>query len=82
MSGFGRTTTFVFITSDIGKEKEVLDRIRGYDGVRDACLLYGVYSGVVEIDGSNYQELIHRIRETQHVYTATISPVVDLSKKS
>jgi len=81
MSVFRGISKFLFITCDINREKEVLEKIREHDGVKKVYKLSGVYNAVVEIDDLNYKDVLDLVKKTPHVYTMTTCFVVNPPKE-
>jgi len=48
---------FVFINTELEKEKEVLQRLRGTWSVREAYMLYGTYDVVAVIEADSMENL-------------------------
>jgi len=62
---------FVLITSEIGKEAEVLDSLKKIQGIREAHNLYGVYDVIARIECADEGDLrnivTNRIRNVDNV---------------
>ncbi|MCK4439747.1 Lrp/AsnC ligand binding domain-containing protein [Candidatus Bathyarchaeota archaeon] len=50
---------FVFINTELKKEKEVLQRLRGTQNVGEAFMLYGTYDIVAVIEADSMENLNH-----------------------
>ena len=56
---------FVFVTTELGFEEDVLREIRALPDVKEAHLVYGMYDIMVKIEGSTankVEELVTKIR--------------------
>ena len=69
---------FVFVTTELGFEEDVLREIRTAPDVKEAHLVYGMYDIMVKIEGSTaikVEELVTKIRMDKIRSTQTlISP--------
>lgn len=72
---------FVLITSELGKEGEVLDSLKKIQGVREAHNLYGVYDVIADIECPNEADLrnivTNRIRNVSNVRATMTLMVAD-----
>jgi DNA-binding Lrp family transcriptional regulator len=50
-------TAFVFISTELGEEKNLLKQIRSISNVKEAHIVYGVYDIVVKIEAENTDKL-------------------------
>ena len=66
-------TTFVMINTQLGSEKEVLEKIRKIDEIKESCIVYGVYDIAAKICADSMDKLneivslvrsLDKIRET------------------
>jgi len=65
---------FVFINTELEKEKEVLQRLRGTWSVREAYMLYGTYDvvAVIEADSmENLNQIYKKITRIEGVQSTT-----------
>jgi len=61
---------FVFVTTELGFEEDVLRQIRALSGVKEAHLIYGMYDIMVKIEGSTAAEVdeqVARIRKLDKI---------------
>ena len=61
---------FVFVTTELGFEEDVLRQIRVLSGVKEADLIYGMYDIMVKIEGSTAAEVdeqVARIRKLDKI---------------
>ena len=72
---------FVLITSELGKEAEVLDSLRKIQGIREAHNLYGVYDVIAHIECADEGDLrnivTNRIRNVGNVRATMTLMVVE-----
>jgi len=67
-------TAFVLLNAELGSETEVIDELKMIDGVKETCLVYGVYDVIARIEAETMEDLkniiswkvrrIHRVRST------------------
>jgi DNA-binding Lrp family transcriptional regulator len=50
-------TAYVLINTEIGSEREVLDKIKNIDGVQEAFMLWGVYDIIARIRADTMEKL-------------------------
>ena len=65
---------FVFINTELKKEREILQRLRGTRNVEEAFMLYGTYDvvAVIEVDAmGNLNQIYKMIRRIEGVQSAT-----------
>jgi DNA-binding Lrp family transcriptional regulator len=48
---------FVLINAEIGSEEEVLNSLKGVEGVKEAYIVYGVYDIVAKIEAETMDKL-------------------------
>lgn len=64
---------FVLVTSELGKEGEVLESLKKIQGIKEAHNLYGVYDVIAQIECANEADLrnivTNRIRNVGNVRT-------------
>jgi DNA-binding Lrp family transcriptional regulator len=61
---------FVFVTTELGFEEDVLREIRTLPDVKEAHLIYGMYDIMVKIEGSTgnkVEELVTKIRRMDKI---------------
>lgn len=61
---------FVFVTTELGFEEDVLREIRTLPDVKEAHLIYGMYDVMVKIEGSTAAEVdeqVARIRKLDKI---------------
>jgi len=61
---------FVFVTTELGFEEDVLRQIRVLSGVKETHLIYGMYDIMVKIEGSTAAEVdeqVARIRKLDKI---------------
>ena len=60
---------FVFVTTELGFEEDVLRQIRALSGVKEAHLIYGMYDIMVKIEGSTAEvdEQVAMIRKLDKI---------------
>jgi DNA-binding Lrp family transcriptional regulator len=72
---------FVMITAETGKESQVLDELKEIEHVKEACLTYGVYDIVAEVEAETrekIQEVITRkVRRLNNVRSTLTMMVVE-----
>jgi DNA-binding Lrp family transcriptional regulator len=75
---------FVLINTEIGAEEEVLKKLAGIDGVKEACMVYGVYDIIAKIEAEDLDRLkdivTWRIRRLDKV-RSTITMIVASRRK-
>lgn len=70
---------FVFINTELEKEKEVLKKLRGNWSVKEAYMLYGTYDvvAVIEVDSiENLNQIYKIIKRIEGVQSATTMIVI------
>jgi len=50
-------TAFVLINTEIGAEAEVLESLKGVEGIADAYAVYGVYDIIAKVTAENMNKL-------------------------
>ncbi|MCS7105129.1 MAG: Lrp/AsnC ligand binding domain-containing protein [Thermofilaceae archaeon] len=50
-------TAYVLISTDVGAEREVLERLKEFPEVEEAYVVYGIYDLVVKIDVERQEDL-------------------------
>lgn len=50
-------TAFVLINTEIGAEAEVLDSLKGVEGIAEAYAVYGVYDIIAKVTAENMDKL-------------------------
>ncbi len=61
---------FVFVTTELGFEEDVLRQIMVLSGVKEAHLIYGMYDIMIKIEGSTAAEVdeqVARIRKLDKI---------------
>ena len=61
---------FVFVTTELGFEEDVLREIRTLPDVKEAYLIYGMYDIMVKIEGSTankVEELVKKLRKLDKI---------------
>ena len=75
---------FILINTEIGAEEEVLKKLRGIDGVREAYMVYGVYDIIAKIEAEDLDRLkdivTWRIRRLDRV-RSTITMIIASRRK-
>jgi len=70
---------FVLVSTEIGFEKEVLERLKDIKEVKEAYVVFGVYDLVTKVETSDVDELkniiSNKIRQIPHV-RATLTMIV------
>ena len=56
-------TAFVLVNVDLGKEEEVLAKLRKTEGVKEAKQLFGLYDIIVKIEAVSEEDLKVVLRE-------------------
>ena len=73
------TLAFVLLSTETGREQQVLQHLKGIEGVKNAYVVYGLYDVVVEIEGQN-QDAIRTIVRSKirnlHGIKSTLTLVV------
>ncbi len=57
MTGDQMAKAYVLINTDVGKEDEVLERIKSFNGIEDAHVVYGTYDMIVKVKAKDQAEL-------------------------
>jgi DNA-binding Lrp family transcriptional regulator len=77
----GMTLAFVLITTDLGREKNVVKELRRIAGVSEAYISYGVYDVVVKVEAETQERvkdiLFSRIRKLDDVRSTLTLVEVD-----
>ena len=64
-------TAFVLITSELGKEEELLKELRSIENVKEAHFVYGVYDVIVKVEAESMDKLkeliTYKIRRLNYV---------------
>ncbi len=73
---------YVLINTDVGKEDEILQKIRSFDGIEDAHIVYGTYDMIVKVkaqtQGELKQTILKQFRTLDHMRgTITLIAVDD-----
>ncbi|OYT32116.1 MAG: Lrp/AsnC family transcriptional regulator [Thermoprotei archaeon] len=66
----GKTVAFIMINTEIGAEEEILNKLREFENVNEAYIVYGIYDLVVKVEVENQDELrsvIMKIRKLERV---------------
>jgi DNA-binding Lrp family transcriptional regulator len=75
------TLAFVLITTDLGREKNVIQELRRIAGVSEAYLAYGVYDIVVKVEAETQERvkdiIFSRIRKLDDVRSTLTLVEVD-----
>jgi len=50
-------TAFVFISTELGEEENLLKQLRSISNVKEAHIVYGVYDMVVKVEAENMEKL-------------------------
>jgi DNA-binding Lrp family transcriptional regulator len=69
---------FVLVNTELGREKEVLGRLRAIPAVRDAYEVYGVYDIILKVEAESrkaFQEAVDVIRRVLGV-RSTLTMVI------
>ena len=56
-------TAFVLLNVDLGKDDEVLTKLRELDGVKQAYQVYGVYDIIAKLEGEDIEGLKSTLQE-------------------
>jgi len=77
---------YVLISTEIGAEGRVLDRLQGFPEIEEAYIIYGIYDILVKInlkDESKLREIVTKIRRIEGVKsTLTIQVVRGFTRKA
>ena len=72
---------YILIRSELGKEDELIEKLRALHEVREAYVTYGVYDIIVKVEAENQQVLkdavFIRIRKMDEVRTTLTMIVID-----
>lgn len=75
----------ILINTEVGAEEEVLQSVRSIEGVKNACIVYGVYDLFVEIESETIDKLkdivTNRIRKLPKVRSTVTMIVVSSNTK-
>ncbi|MEM1546281.1 MAG: Lrp/AsnC ligand binding domain-containing protein [Candidatus Methanomethylicia archaeon] len=75
---------FILINTEIGAEEEVLKKLKSIDGVKETCMVYGVYDIIAKIEAEDLDKLkdivTWRIRRLDKV-RSTITMIVASRRK-
>jgi DNA-binding Lrp family transcriptional regulator len=73
-------TAFVFISTELGEEKNLLKKIRSISNVKEAHIVYGVYDMVIKVEAENMGKLkeivtrnIRSLSEVRSTITMTVA---------
>ncbi|MDR0373600.1 MAG: Lrp/AsnC ligand binding domain-containing protein [Nitrososphaerota archaeon] len=55
------TTAYVLLNTEIGAENQVLEALKGIDGIEEAHNLWGVYDIIANVKAENLEKLKHII---------------------
>ncbi|MCW4032980.1 MAG: Lrp/AsnC ligand binding domain-containing protein [Candidatus Bathyarchaeota archaeon] len=73
-------TAFVFISTELGEEKNLLKQLRSISNVKEAHIVYGVYDIVVKVEAENMDILkemvtrnIRSLSEVRSTITMTVA---------
>ena len=50
-------TAFLMINTELGSEKEVLDKIRKIDEIKESCIVYGIHDIAAKIGADSMDKL-------------------------
>lgn len=74
-------TVFILITSELGFDAEILQKLKAVQGVEQAFAVYGVYDVIAKVQGDTMdtlKETIHyKIRKIDHVKSTLTMIVID-----
>jgi DNA-binding Lrp family transcriptional regulator len=74
-------TAFVFISTELGEEENLLKQIRSISNVKEAHIVYGVYDIVVKVEAENMDKLkeivTHNIRSLSEVRSTITMTVAE-----
>ena len=48
---------FVMISAETGRDSQVLDKLKGIENVKEACLTYGAYDIVAKVEAETREKL-------------------------
>ena len=72
---------YILINSELGKEDELIEKLRALHEVREAYAIYGVYDIIVKVKAENQQVLkdvvFTKIRKMDEVRTTLTMIVID-----
>jgi DNA-binding Lrp family transcriptional regulator len=73
------TIAYVLINAEPGEEENLLSKLKGIEGVKEAQLVYGVYDVVVKVEAKNMDDLkeliafnIRNLSEVRSTQTMTV----------
>lgn len=73
-------TAFVFISTELGEEENLLKQIRSISNVKEVHIVYGVYDIVVKVEAENMDKLkeivtrnIRSLSEVRSTITMTVA---------
>jgi len=73
-------TAFIFISTELGEEENLLKQIRSISNVKEAHIVYGVYDIVVKVEAENMDKLkeivtrnIRSLSEVRSTITMTVA---------
>ena len=72
---------YILINSELGKEEELIEKLRAFYEVREAHVTYGVYDIIAKVEAENQQVLkdavFTRIRKMDEVRTTLTMIVIE-----
>jgi DNA-binding Lrp family transcriptional regulator len=72
---------YILINSELGKEDELIEKLRALHEVREAYATYGVYDIIAKVEAENQQVLkdavFTRIRKMDEIRTTLTMIVID-----
>jgi len=71
---------YVLINVELGKEKDILNQLKGTDSVKEAYLVYGVYDIIAKVEATSMEKLkeivtykIRRLSDIRSTLTMTVA---------
>ncbi len=52
-------SAYVLLNTEIGSERDVLQAVKGVEGVQEAFTLWGVYDIIAHVKADSYEKLTH-----------------------
>ncbi len=72
---------YILINSELGKEEELIKKLRAFHEFREAHVIYGAYDIIVKVEAENHQVLkdtvFTRIRKMDEVRTTLTMIVIE-----
>ncbi len=76
-----KAAIFVLVNCEIGKEREILEKLKNVPEVTEAYLLYGVYDIIIKIEGESNDKLrevmLSKVRRIEGIKSTLTMVVVE-----